>query len=298
MAGKPNKKPARSVWSAAGKSVEDLLKMGSDYNRYRKLSESTLRKVVNRLASAGNKRLRRMEQAGETSPAYREVQASGGKFSTKGKTLEGLRREFLRAKQFFEDKTSSLQFWRQVKDTSQYKAERDKVVTPPAPQTPKAPAVPTPPAPLEDDIPEMMPPQMKYKEVQEDGGIVLEDGSVYYPDRGQYIDPETGEILGMFHGSQNRDKYAVDSPEYGKIVGDLWEAVDQLIAMDPAYRDRAFRYEIFDALEADFMSDQDKGISVEEVRARLEGRMEELHRGRMDQIGESMRRGISTFFED
>lgn len=310
MAGKKPKK-AKSVWSAAGKSVEELLKLGSDYNRYRRLTEPTLRKVVNRLASAANKRLRRMENAGEASPAYKEVQASGGKFSTAGKTLEGLRREFLRAKQFFEDKTSSLQFWRKVKDTAAYRATQEKVIAPPAPVEPPKPVTPVPPVQAPPDEPlaggetvledqedqedqenPPMPRQVTYTEVQEDGTIVLEDGTVIR------VDPETGEILDEYHGSQNRDKYAVDSPEYTKIVGDLWGAVDQLIDMDPAYRDRAFRYTVFDALENEFMSDRDTGVSIEDIKARLEGRMEELHRSRMDQIGAANRRGVSTFFEE
>ncbi len=292
-------KKAKSVWSAEGKSVEDLIKMGSDYNRYKRLSEPTLRKVMNRLASAANKRLRRMEAAGEASPAYREVQASGGKFSTKGKTLEGLQKEFLRVKQFFEDKTSSLQFWRTAKNTATYRAERDKVVVPPDPAKPAAPSQPAAPSPaVPDEPPEMMPPQMKYREVQEDGSILLEDGTVYYPDQGQIINPDTGEIMGFFHGSQNRDKYAVDSPGYSKIVGDIWEAVDDLIAMDPAYRDRAFRYEVYDAIEQEYLSDQDQGVTLEEIKARLGERMDTLHRARMEQIGEATRHGVSTFFEE
>lgn len=295
MAKSPKKK-ARSVWSAEGKSVEDLIKMGSDYNRYKRLTESTLRKVVNRLASAGNKRLRRMEAAGESSPAYREVQQSGGKFSTKGKTLEGLQREFLRVKQFFEDKTSSLQFWKKTKTDASNRAERDKVVTPPAPQRPTTPPVPI--TPVQEEPPEILPPQMKYKEVREDGSILLEDGTVYYMDQDQIVNPETGEILGSFHGAQNRDKYAVDSPGYAKIVGDIWGAVDDLISEDPIYRDRAFRYAVFDAIENEFLSDHEGGRTIEEIRDMVGSRLGELHHTQMRRIGEAGRHGVSTFFEE
>lgn len=291
----PGKKKARSVWSAAGKSVEDLIKMGSDYNRYKRLSESTLRKVVNRLASAGNKRLRRMEAAGETSPAYRQVEQSGGKFTTKGKTLEGLQREFLRAKQFFEDKTSSLQFWKKTKADASNRAERDKVVTPPAPQKPKTPPVPAPP--VQQEQPEMLPPKMVYREVREDGSILLEDGTVYYMDQDQIVNPETGEILGSFHGAQNRDKYAVDSPGYAKVVGDIWDMVDDLIAQDPVYRDRAFRYMVFDAIENEFLSDHEGGRTLEEIRDMVGARLGELHHTQMERIGAAARHGVSTFIE-
>lgn len=295
MAGKSSKKKARSVWSAEGKSVDDLIKMGTDYNRYKRLSEPTLRKVVNRLASAANKRLRRMEGAGEASPAYREVQASGGKFSTKGKTLEGLQREFLRVKQFFEDKTSSLAFWKRTKDEASQRAEKGNVITPPSPVKPKTPPVPTPP--VEQEPPEMLPPKMVYREVQEDGGILLEDGTVYYMDQDQIVNPETGEILGSFHGSQNRDKYAVDSPGYSKVVGDMWDMVDDLIAIDPVYRDRAFRYAVFDAIENEFLSDHEGGRTMEEIRDMVGARLGELHHTQMERIGEAAKHGVSTFIE-
>ena len=97
----------------SGLSVQDVLNMKP--NQIEALSESDLRKVVGRLVSAGNKRLRNFEKRGENSPAYRRAMQSGGKFSTKGKDRDSLLNEFQRARIFFKDETSSLKRWREVK---------------------------------------------------------------------------------------------------------------------------------------------------------------------------------------
>lgn len=97
----------------SGMSVQDILNM--DINTFNKLNTSDLRKVVGRLVSAGNKRLRSFEQAGESSPATRHVAKSGGAFSTKGKDLNALRAEYTRAKNFLQAKTGTRKGWKQVK---------------------------------------------------------------------------------------------------------------------------------------------------------------------------------------
>lgn len=94
-------------------SVQDILNM--DINTFNKLNASDLRKVVGRLVSAGNKRLRSFERAGESSPATRHVAKSGGAFSTKGKDLNALRAEYTRAKNFMQAKTGTRKGWKQVK---------------------------------------------------------------------------------------------------------------------------------------------------------------------------------------
>ena len=86
-----------------GKSTEELLKINPD-----NLSAADLRQVVSRIASAGNKRLKRLEKSGLSSRAAESVQESGGKFSVKGKTEDQLKSEFMREKEFFERKTSSI----------------------------------------------------------------------------------------------------------------------------------------------------------------------------------------------
>lgn len=98
----------------SGMSVQDILNM--DINTFNKLNTSDLRKVVGRLVSAGNKRLRSFERVGESSPATRHVAKSGGAFSTKGKDLNALRAEYTRAKNFMQAKTGTRKGWKQVKN--------------------------------------------------------------------------------------------------------------------------------------------------------------------------------------
>lgn len=92
-----------------GKNVNELLEMNPD-----NLSAADLRKVVSRIASAGNKRLKRLAEDGVYSHAADVVMESGGKFSVKGKTEDELRAEFMREKDFFERKTSSLRGVHQI----------------------------------------------------------------------------------------------------------------------------------------------------------------------------------------
>lgn len=97
----------------SGMSIQDILNM--DNKTFNSLNMSDMRKVVGRLVSAGNKRLRSFERAGESSPATRHVAKSGGEFSTKGKDLNALRSEYTRAKNFLQSKTGTRKGWKQVK---------------------------------------------------------------------------------------------------------------------------------------------------------------------------------------
>lgn len=97
----------------SGMTVQDILNM--DIATFNKLSAPEMRKVVGRLVSAGNKRLRSFERSGESSPAVRYVNKSGGAFSTKGKDLNALRAEYTRAKNFLQSKTGTRKGWKQVK---------------------------------------------------------------------------------------------------------------------------------------------------------------------------------------
>lgn len=103
----------RKMFTVAGKSIRDI--MNIDSKTFNGLNLSEMRKVVGRLVSAGNKRLRAFDNAGEDSPATRHVKMSGGKFSTKGKNLNELRSEFVRAKNFLQSKTGSRRGWKEVK---------------------------------------------------------------------------------------------------------------------------------------------------------------------------------------
>lgn len=97
----------------SGMSVQDILNI--DNKIFNSLTESDLRKVVGRLVSAGNKRLRTFERNDTKSPAAGQVMRSGGVFSTKGKDLNALRAEYTRAKSFLKSKTGTVKQWNKVK---------------------------------------------------------------------------------------------------------------------------------------------------------------------------------------
>jgi len=97
----------------SGLSVNDTLSMPqSEFSKY---SISDQRKIVGRLVSAGNKRIRAFEKNNDTSPAYEYLMKSGGILSTRGKDREGLKRELERARTFMKQETSSLRNWNKIK---------------------------------------------------------------------------------------------------------------------------------------------------------------------------------------
>lgn len=113
----------------SGMSINDILNM--DIDTFNKLGVSDMRKVVGRLVSAGNKRLRSFERAGESSPAVRHVSKSGGAFSTKGKDLNALRSEYSRAKSFLQARTGTRKGWTAVKkETTEALKKQGVDVTP------------------------------------------------------------------------------------------------------------------------------------------------------------------------
>lgn len=107
---------SKKGYNVTGKSVDDLLNMES--REFSKVSQDrqALSRVVSRLASAANKRIKRMQAKGENSPALIRAMESGGKFSVKGKSLDELKKEFMRVKSFLQDKTSDLKQWKKLKN--------------------------------------------------------------------------------------------------------------------------------------------------------------------------------------
>ena len=105
-----------------GLSVNDILNM--DLSTFNKLGETELRAITGRLVSAGNKRIRLLERAEEDTPALSRIQRSGGKLSTKNiprgkqQSVNLLRAEFTRAKDFLEDKTSTVKGWNETRQKS------------------------------------------------------------------------------------------------------------------------------------------------------------------------------------
>lgn len=72
------------------------------------MSRRDLAKNVSILASAANKRLKRLDISGVYSPASEYVRTHGGNFSVAGKNQNQLLIEFFRVQQFLESKTSSV----------------------------------------------------------------------------------------------------------------------------------------------------------------------------------------------
>lgn len=79
-----------------------------------KLKKPQLRKIVQILASTANKRLKRLHEKVISTPASRYANKSG-KFSTKGKNINQLRAEYIRAKNFLQSKTSTLKGYKKFK---------------------------------------------------------------------------------------------------------------------------------------------------------------------------------------
>ena len=99
------------------KNVNELLNLSPE--DILRMSRKELAEVTSILASAGNKRLRRLEKAplGTESFAYQNVQKSvrageQTKFSVKGKTLNQLRNEYASVRNFLKRKTSSVSGWK------------------------------------------------------------------------------------------------------------------------------------------------------------------------------------------
>ena len=95
-----------------GQDLESLI--DADYSSIAGLSISQLREVVGRLGMAANKRIQRIEKVGESTPATEYVERSGGRFSVKGKNLNQLRTEYVRARDFLKAKTGTVKGYRQM----------------------------------------------------------------------------------------------------------------------------------------------------------------------------------------
>lgn len=106
----------------AGKSIKDLLAM--DLKEFNRLNRKDLADVVGRLVSAGNKRYRRLVEAGKITPAVEKLRKSGGVLSAKGKNLNELRKEFSRAKSFLQDQTSTKRGYEKVKKETSKKLKK------------------------------------------------------------------------------------------------------------------------------------------------------------------------------
>lgn len=109
----PDYKEYKNPSNVSGKSIKDILSITPQ--ELNKMDISDLRRTVGRLVSAGNKRVRRFTNKGESSPAVEKLMRSGGLLSTAGKNINQLRMEFARARNFLTSDVSTRRGWERVK---------------------------------------------------------------------------------------------------------------------------------------------------------------------------------------
>lgn len=93
-------------------NISEIMEM--DWNEIRGLGRKELAKLTSQLSSAANKRIKRFAEKGEVSPAVRYAEKAGH-FSVAGKNLNQLRSEYVRAKTFLQQETSTVRQWERVK---------------------------------------------------------------------------------------------------------------------------------------------------------------------------------------
>ena len=89
----------KTSFDVSGLKVKDILNM--NWNTIKQLDRNDMARVVGRLVSAANKRLRRLQKAKLTNtPAYSYVMDSGGFFSVKEKNEKEIQKELTRLRGF------------------------------------------------------------------------------------------------------------------------------------------------------------------------------------------------------
>lgn len=121
--------PAKKVkskkgYKVEGKSIQQLMRLRP--TTIEKMSQKDLARVVTRLSSAANKRVRRIEAKGISTPATRQAERSGGKFSAKGKNLNELRSEYKRVKTFLKSETSTLTGYKKFSKRFEQKLQKTR----------------------------------------------------------------------------------------------------------------------------------------------------------------------------
>lgn len=271
-----------------GKSTEDLLRIGSA--NIQRMGTDKLQAVVTRLASAGNKRLKRATEAGlADSPAIRAVEASGGRFSGKGKDREALIQEYIRIRDFYKDPTSTQEGWKREKKRIEKAMGKStkKPVPAPAPSG-SAPAPDPKPTieivhPLDPDL--AGPEPSEPTPWEEDGWTQSADGTWEHEvfgsgwelqDDGSMLDPATGNVARsrdrMYHDYDSTADWRVTPT--GTETGDIWAMVDSLARLDARFSNKMGGYksprmQLFNALDDAWT--ENPGWSLEQARDSLFG---------------------------
>ena len=106
----------RSI-DVTGLSIKEI--MNIDLDTFNRLGQKDLRAITSRLVSAGNKRIRRLEERGINSPAYMGLGSDARLSIDFGKGIKGsqltskLRQEFSRARSFLSASTSTIKGYQQ-----------------------------------------------------------------------------------------------------------------------------------------------------------------------------------------
>lgn len=106
MARKKNNQPLIDV---TGLTINDIINI--DYNDINRMSKENIKRIGNRLVSATNKRIRRLEASNvvDYSRAYQQISKRGGQFSIKGKDRNQTLETIGEMLHFLRGKTSSVQ---------------------------------------------------------------------------------------------------------------------------------------------------------------------------------------------
>lgn len=103
------------VWKDPFKGITTEKIRETDIETLNSWDRRTIARAVRRLADTANKRIKLFEEKGLETPAYLNVQKSGGRFSTRGKTVNQLRTEFIRVRNFLGMKTATVKGYKKVK---------------------------------------------------------------------------------------------------------------------------------------------------------------------------------------
>ena len=88
-----------------GLSIDKLTNLSA--TQIKQYDRKNLAKIVTKLSSAANKRVKQLEKHGYNTPALRKA-SNGGQFGSKGKNLKQLRSEYKRVSGFLKSETSTV----------------------------------------------------------------------------------------------------------------------------------------------------------------------------------------------
>lgn len=103
-------------------TVKQYLNMG--LSDFLSMNQRQLKRAVGSLRDATHKRYKRIKSSIGDTQATRKLEKSGGEISTKGLDLNSLRREFIRAKNFLEMKTSTVSGYKKMETVTLKELEK------------------------------------------------------------------------------------------------------------------------------------------------------------------------------